>query len=379
MSMPTSRRKVMYLPLVVLAVFALTIGWTFPGPFSVANLLEQARPAGLLHDKLAEAKLLGTLHHPNEHLSHATDIHVPATIVAFATAGFGFLLATAFYGLRLLNPAEVRQQFSASISFLLNKWYFDELYQAIFVRPAMFISGLVANFDKQVIDRFIDRLAAATYRGRRQFDDAIDRYLVDGLVNLVAGWTYSIGSSLRSVANRQTATICDVHCYWHGRTDRADQLERSGRAMIGRPVTHSDIDQEKPQRPETQIKNGRLNAASGECSPFPIPTSRFLVSCHGISIRHLVKPDRVPAGHWRLVLAFLPKEKPDLIKFVSLATTLIVFAMTAFPGHPGTRRRPPSSSSAPPRCRTRSRWIGFRRSTSTTSWASTASASRCCC
>jgi NADH:ubiquinone oxidoreductase subunit 5 (subunit L)/multisubunit Na+/H+ antiporter MnhA subunit len=80
----------------------------------------------------------------------------------------------------------------------LNKWYFDELYQTIFVRPVHFFSRLIANFDKRMIDGFIDMLA----RGAKKVahvDDLIDRYLVDGIVNLTANWTFSAGRSLRAV------------------------------------------------------------------------------------------------------------------------------------------------------------------------------------
>jgi NADH:ubiquinone oxidoreductase subunit 5 (subunit L)/multisubunit Na+/H+ antiporter MnhA subunit len=190
--------KIMYMPLIVLAVFAVITGWSWPGVIGVADWLESARPAGLLHDKIAEAIMWTNIEHPNEHFSHENSIHVTATIVAFSTALVGFLLATAFYGWRYLNPADVRQQFSALYTFLVNKWYFDELYRAIFVRPVMFIAGVISRFDKLVIDGLIDSLARGVLQISR-LDDAIDRYFIDGVVNLTAHWTYSIGNSFRRV------------------------------------------------------------------------------------------------------------------------------------------------------------------------------------
>ena len=42
---------------------------------------------------------------PAEHVcARSRRIHVPADVVAFATALAGFLLATSFYGLRMLDP-----------------------------------------------------------------------------------------------------------------------------------------------------------------------------------------------------------------------------------------------------------------------------------
>jgi NADH-quinone oxidoreductase subunit L len=191
---------IMTRPLVVLAAFALIAGWSvptwfplFPG-FGIVNLLEQARPAG----ETGTGTLIATLAYPNEHASHALGIHVQAMLFAFSTALGGFLLATVFYGLRWLNPNDIRQQFHAIYRFLLNKWYFDELYDVVFVRPAHGVARLVSGFDRKIIDGLIDNLARWT-RGLAGINDLIDRYLVDGLVNLTAGWTYSLGRSLRAV------------------------------------------------------------------------------------------------------------------------------------------------------------------------------------
>jgi NADH-quinone oxidoreductase subunit L len=180
---------IMYRPLILLSVFAVVVAWPV---FRFTDLLEQARPAG----EYADGILLAGLRHPNEHLSH--DYHMIAMLVASATALGGFLLATVFYAWRLLSAAEARQQFAPVYKFLLHKWYFDELYNAVFVRPTLVLSGLISRFDKQGIDRFIDGIAHATRRVAT-LDDAIDRYLVDGLVNLTAHWTWSVGRSLRSV------------------------------------------------------------------------------------------------------------------------------------------------------------------------------------
>jgi len=181
--------KIMYYPLVVLAVFAIGSGWSVFG-FGVQPLLEQARPAGILAE--THGVLLPELVHPNEHASHIDAFHVPATIWATSTALAGFLLAVVFYGLRLLDAREVSQQFQPIYRFLVHKWYFDELYGFLFVQPVLFISRRVAEFDKRVIDRLIDNLALGV-RMISTFDDLIDRYLVDGAVNTTAGWLYGLG------------------------------------------------------------------------------------------------------------------------------------------------------------------------------------------
>jgi NADH-quinone oxidoreductase subunit L len=205
--------KVMYVPLIVLAVFAVGVGWNIPGP-SVQNLLEQARPAGTV--EIEKGVALAGLTYPNEHHAHpiakvenetetatalrlyADGIHTEANIVAFSTALAGFLLATMFYGLRKADPTDVRQQFARTYRFLINKWWFDELYDTIFVRPVLVLAKIFSWFDKTVLDGIIDgsvRLIKLISR----IDNLIDQLLIDGLVNLVARWTYDLGASLRSV------------------------------------------------------------------------------------------------------------------------------------------------------------------------------------
>ncbi len=156
--------RIMYMPLVVLALCAVFVGGSLRG-LSVQNLLEQARPAGTL--VASTGKLMTDLNYPSEHAIHLEENeggHSFAELTAFFTAMTGLLLATVLYAWRWLDAAEVAQQFRPLYLFLLNKWYFDELYQAIFVEPVMFISRRVAQCDKELIDRFLDGLAAWTRR-----------------------------------------------------------------------------------------------------------------------------------------------------------------------------------------------------------------------
>ncbi len=185
--------KIMYYPLVVLAVFAVIIGWPFL-PVSVQGLLEQARPSGI--QATAQGLLMVELTHPDEHLSHIEEVHVAATWWATLTGLSGLGMAIVFYGMGWLNPKEVAHQFKPVYTFLVNKWYFDELYNLIFVQPTLFVGRRVAEFDKVVIDGIIDSLALGT-RMVAQFDDLLDRYVVDGFVNTFAAATYGLGNTLR--------------------------------------------------------------------------------------------------------------------------------------------------------------------------------------
>ncbi len=87
---------------------------------------------------------------------------VPWAPTIVGAAGIG--LAVVFYLLAPHLPAKLAASFAAVYRFLLNKWYFDELYDRLFVRPAMAIGrGFWKVGDGLVIDGFgPDGIAART-------------------------------------------------------------------------------------------------------------------------------------------------------------------------------------------------------------------------
>jgi NADH-quinone oxidoreductase subunit L len=193
--------RVMYGPLVVLAVMAVIAGWALPlgklGTLGVTNLLEQARPAGC-GEEMAGGLFWPSLAVPSEHLSHAPAIHVPVSLIAFFAALTGFVLATLFYGLQVLDAEKVRRLASPVYRFLRAKWYFDELYGWLFIRPVLALSIAAAQIDRKLIDGLADGLGRLIRVGA-VLDDFIDRYLVDGAVNLLAALTFGLGLRLRAL------------------------------------------------------------------------------------------------------------------------------------------------------------------------------------
>jgi proton-translocating NADH-quinone oxidoreductase chain L len=188
---------VMVAPLAVLAVLAVAAGWTL-GNFGIANLLEQSRPAGTAEGLTGGFAFGQTLNFPAEHLSHAEAIHKAATWTAFGTALAGVAPAAVMYLWRLLSPDLVAAVFRPAYAFLAGRWYFDELYRAIFVLPALGIAQLASGTDKGIIDRIIDGLAWAA-RGLAGIDAWIDRTLVDGAVNATANATWAAGLELKKL------------------------------------------------------------------------------------------------------------------------------------------------------------------------------------
>jgi NADH-quinone oxidoreductase subunit L len=83
--------------------------------------------------------------------------HVPFAIKLSATVAMliGFAVATWAYVLDKSLPARAAHTARGLYAFLLNKWYFDELYDLIFVRPAFALGRLLwKKGDQGTIDRF---------------------------------------------------------------------------------------------------------------------------------------------------------------------------------------------------------------------------------
>ena len=81
---------------------------------------------------------------PNNHILDDMH-HVPYGIALLPTVmmALGFLVAWHFYIRKPALPAELARQHEPLYRFLLNKWYFDELYDFIFVRPTLWLGRLL--------------------------------------------------------------------------------------------------------------------------------------------------------------------------------------------------------------------------------------------
>ena len=65
----------------------------------------------------------------------------------------GLIIASIFYLFYPKIPRLLSTKFNPLYKFLLNKWYFDEIYEVIFVRNASRLGNFLSNFgDKRVID-----------------------------------------------------------------------------------------------------------------------------------------------------------------------------------------------------------------------------------
>ncbi|TDX60083.1 NADH dehydrogenase subunit L [Methylosinus sp. sav-2] len=147
---------VMLIPLAVLAVGAVAAGAVFMGDF-----------AGHGYDEFWKGALY-TGH--DNHILHAMH-EIPHWVSYAATVMMilGFLGAFFVYQLAPGTAQKIAHAFPRLYRFLLNKWYFDELYDAIFVRPAFALGRLLwKGGDGRIIDGLgPDGIAARVVDGAR--------------------------------------------------------------------------------------------------------------------------------------------------------------------------------------------------------------------
>jgi NADH-quinone oxidoreductase subunit L len=176
---------VMVVPLVLLAVGALFAGLVFAGPFIGE------------HSGEFWGKALFVM--PDKHILEAMH-HVP-TWVKWSPVVVGFIGLALAWHMYINNPqapARLAQTHYPLYQFLLNKWYFDELYDLIFVRPAKAIGRFLwIRGDGGVIDRFgPDGIAASvqmlTRRAGQLQSGYLYHYAFAMLIGLSAITTYYI-------------------------------------------------------------------------------------------------------------------------------------------------------------------------------------------
>jgi NADH-quinone oxidoreductase subunit L len=131
---------VMLIPLGFLAVGSIFAGYPFKELFVGHGVAEFFR------DSLKFG--------PNNHILEDMH-HIPylASIAPTVMMAIGFVIAWEFYIRRPELPVELARQQEPLYKFLLNKWYFDELYDFLIVRPTLWLGRVLWKYgDGWMID-----------------------------------------------------------------------------------------------------------------------------------------------------------------------------------------------------------------------------------
>jgi len=159
---------IMTLPLMILALLSVGLAWGQPVWNADASILghmvQAAAPVG------SEERF----HHAHE---LAEKHHLLVGGLAFGALIIGFGIAWLRYARRIPNAAQLAEP----RGLFANRWYFDRIYDAIFVRGTIALAATSAAFDKSNPDK-------PTRRGT-----------LDGVMNWFADVTIIAGSGLRFV------------------------------------------------------------------------------------------------------------------------------------------------------------------------------------
>ena len=212
----------MWVPLVILATLSFSIwysGWfgtLIQKPKSVANLASISAPAPVPTMEHAavmapvpglEAEMTPHAAAPGghgeghgaegEHDAHLVHLaHTYAMYSSVAVGTLGIFLAFVVYSFGWINPDRVANAMKPLHNFLVNKWYFDELYEATVIKGSKALSRGLAWFDLHVVDGLVN-LAAQLGIFVSFLVGKFDNYVVDGAVNGLASATTGSGSVLR--------------------------------------------------------------------------------------------------------------------------------------------------------------------------------------
>ncbi len=130
----------MLIPIGILAAGSILAGFPFKELFAGHGVEEFFRESLKMHPHIIEDM---------ETMPEAIKL-LPTVMMAL-----GFVVAWLFYIRRPYIPVELARQHQLLYQFLLNKWYFDELYDLIFVRPTKWLGRFLWKVgDGKIIDGF---------------------------------------------------------------------------------------------------------------------------------------------------------------------------------------------------------------------------------
>lgn len=124
--------------------------------------------------------------------------HYLAMGISLFMAAFGILLAFMMYKFKIINAGKLEVRFKFLHSFLYNRWYFDELYQATAIAGTLALSKSLSWFDTYIVDGLVN-LSSYIIRFVSRLTGLFDNYVIDGAVNMASTFTGYCGSKIRKL------------------------------------------------------------------------------------------------------------------------------------------------------------------------------------
>ncbi len=193
---PNDGSPLLWLPLVILSLGAIGAGYLGFGENSwFHHFVGQVTDPGFAKATEEAARAGASLTVEPEapaRVSSAVMMTI-SSILAFAGIGIAFY----FYKVNRAASAAAAKTFAPLVNFLYNKWYIDEIYSALLIKPLWYLAHLLRYFDQYVIDglvfivAFIPQLAGYTLKPTQR--GLLQKYavgMIAGLAAVVLGVLY---------------------------------------------------------------------------------------------------------------------------------------------------------------------------------------------
>jgi NADH-quinone oxidoreductase subunit L len=183
--------KSMTIPLIVLAVFSIIGGW-IGWPQSLGGSDRFAHFLDPVIFRAVEAAGAGEG-------SRGMGIEYLLMAASVLVAIFGIWLAIRWYLKRPEVPDEIAARHATAYQTLYQKYYVDQIYDALFVNRAKDLGTALGAFDRNVIDGLGVNGAGWITRMISRISMLWDSWIVDGAVNLSAGIVRVVGWGVRQI------------------------------------------------------------------------------------------------------------------------------------------------------------------------------------
>lgn len=196
----TESPKVMTIPLMILAALSLFFFYSF-NPFGASagwfySAIE--RPLSMVPELMQPAA------YPVFYEA-VSSVHSFAMLLSILIAGAGVLMALVVYQWKKVSADDLAKRAGVLYSGSVNKWYFDEIYDTVFVNGSHVIMKMLRWFDENIIDGIVNGSAVITLLFSK-VSGWVDTNIVDGLVNGTASTANKAGGLLSHIQTGKVQT-----------------------------------------------------------------------------------------------------------------------------------------------------------------------------
>lgn len=181
--------KVMTIPLIILAVLSVV-----PGYFG----------AWFISERFSIDKFISFFGFEGQE-----PLHIIPMVIAVLVGLLGILIAFILYFRKPITNKKISKWIYPLYKLLHNKYYIDEIYGFIIIKPLMKLAEFINTFDRVVVDGFVNFIGKLTVIFSRAVD-IFDIKAVDGVVNKVADVAYLSGKKLRLLQTGNTSSYLAI-------------------------------------------------------------------------------------------------------------------------------------------------------------------------